>query len=1316
MAEVYLAYHPALQREVAIKVMLAHLSQDASFVLRFEREAQAVARLRHAHIVQVYDFGLRRGQPYMVMEYVSGGSLNQRLAHGPLALPEALRILRGLAAAVDYAHGEGMVHRDIKPANILFTDRDEPVLTDFGIVRILEGTAHTATGAILGTPAYMSPEQARGETAGPAADLYALGVVLYHMVTGRLPFTADSPTGVLMRHITDPPPPPRPLRPELSPAAETVMLKALAKDPADRYANVVALADAFAFALGFAAPASVTATPESATVVTPLEAATPAAAALVDAPVPKLPVIPPPAPPPSGSPFAVWWEAIRLTRGLLGTVKPADAPGAPTRRGRLAAAVGVAASLLAALEYIFRLLDLFSRNRQLSPLSTLLPYLVGGLLVVGLVVAGYGFFRPASQVQRRRSALAFGLVALVGVGWAGLSWSERNRPVQGELILVANINASGGSQKAIDPARDIYSGVRDQIAALGLADVEVQRVFEDYADADAARAAGEARQAMLLIWGWYDDLGVRPHFEILRLPPEYSAAFLRVNNPRSFDFFIEEGSREVSYMATVVLGLARYVAADYTQALSLFDSAIANAPAGEEGFGKEIAHFYKANALLYSETGGSAPVVENLRQAIAAQPQLYSAHFNLALAYTRYCEPARTLDLALQEAQEAVKLKPSESDSHWLLGKVFFERDEWALAVQALEQAVRLAPDDADLHLELARAYEKSGATGQAQSEREQALALRQVAPTPTAQDAAEAHAGLGTAHFDLEQYDQAIAAYRQAVEAAPDESYYHRVLGNALFWAGQEEEALAEYERAVQLAPNDSLARGVAGSLYQKLGRTDDAIAEYEAIVRYDPCDADTYFFLASLYDQAGRADDAEAAFRRVVAIEPGNIVAWRALGLAAESRDDYAAAATIYDQAIKSATPNADDAALRNGLANSYYFLGEYDKAAAEYEATVRLAPDEAMYQAGLGDVYAKLERPDDAIAAYQQAITLNPDESRYHLSLGLVYEVQGRWDEAAAAYEAALALDDPLAPAALGAVYDRLNRPADAIRAYEAALTESATPEIQSALGWDYLQVCRAADAQSAFEAALEVQPNPSTALGLAAAAEAQGKAADAEAAYNSAVAAAPGNGYILWARGLFYDRQGRTTEAAAAFDSVPEAQPARSLALASRAYLYGEAGQLDQAQTTYEDALSGWPDNVPALAGLGDLALLRGEPDAALAAYQTALDHYEVFTATLPDTSQLYLVSLHLGQGLAHERAGRGEAAQSAFTQARELAEDAVARRPDDSQARYGLALALLAAGDLDEAEAEIEKAIGCDQSLSEAWERAQARLARLRAQR
>lgn len=247
MAAVYQAYHARLDRHVAIKVLHKAFLLEEGFLTRFEREAQIVAKLEHPHIVPVYDFSEHEGQPYLVMKSIEGRTLKQVLSDGPLPLERVITLLSSIADALTYAHQKGVLHRDIKPSNIIIDANGIPYLTDFGLARIVKsGPSTMSADMILGTPQYISPEQAAGlPELTPATDVYSLGVVLYEMVVGRVPFNADTPYAVVHDHIYTELPRPSEMNPAIPEAVEQVLVKALAKKPADRYATPNAMMQAF---------------------------------------------------------------------------------------------------------------------------------------------------------------------------------------------------------------------------------------------------------------------------------------------------------------------------------------------------------------------------------------------------------------------------------------------------------------------------------------------------------------------------------------------------------------------------------------------------------------------------------------------------------------------------------------------------------------------------------------------------------------------------------------------------------------------------------------------------------------------------------------------------------------------------------------------------------------------------------------------------------------------------------------------------------------------------------------------------------------
>jgi hypothetical protein len=241
MATVYKAHQTSLDRFVAVKVLTR--THDPEFSLRFTREAYTIARLHHPNILAVYDYAQHDGLLYLVMPCIDKGVTLHDLLDRPMEPVRALRLMARVVDALDYAHQRGVIHRDVKPSNVLITSSNWPVLADFGIAKLMdESLCFTQSGMIVGTAAYMAPEQATGQPIDGRTDLYACGIILYEALTGRVPFDATTPLGVMHQHVYEPPPPPRAIQPDLPESIEAVLLRALAKDPHDRYQTAAEMA------------------------------------------------------------------------------------------------------------------------------------------------------------------------------------------------------------------------------------------------------------------------------------------------------------------------------------------------------------------------------------------------------------------------------------------------------------------------------------------------------------------------------------------------------------------------------------------------------------------------------------------------------------------------------------------------------------------------------------------------------------------------------------------------------------------------------------------------------------------------------------------------------------------------------------------------------------------------------------------------------------------------------------------------------------------------------------------------------------------
>ncbi|MBI3153030.1 MAG: serine/threonine protein kinase [Chloroflexi bacterium] len=244
MATVYRAFDPSFDREVAIKVLPREMLHDPQFRSRFEREIKMVAALEHPSIVPVYDVGDEDGQPYFVMRYMTGGSLSDGIEKGKFSVQDTAHIIEKIAQGLAYSHKKGIIHRDLKPDNILFNDIGDPCISDFGVAKLAEASGGLTGSGVIGTPAYMSPEQAQGSEIDSRSDVYGLGVIVYQMLSGQQPYSADTPMGVVVKHITEPVPEILHVLPSLPRDVDIIIKTAMAKDKTQRYATTIDLAKA----------------------------------------------------------------------------------------------------------------------------------------------------------------------------------------------------------------------------------------------------------------------------------------------------------------------------------------------------------------------------------------------------------------------------------------------------------------------------------------------------------------------------------------------------------------------------------------------------------------------------------------------------------------------------------------------------------------------------------------------------------------------------------------------------------------------------------------------------------------------------------------------------------------------------------------------------------------------------------------------------------------------------------------------------------------------------------------------------------------
>jgi serine/threonine protein kinase len=440
MSAVYRATDPNLRRTVAVKLIHTHLAADPEFVRRFEEEAAAVARLRHPNIIQVYDFNHDGDVYYMVLEFVPGETLQDKLRalnsqQKLLPFAETINVTISLCEAVQYAHNQGMIHRDLKPANVMITPKNEAILMDFGIAKIIGGENLTATGAMIGTVAYMAPEQIRGQRPDHRADIYSLGVMLFEMVSGRRPFEGDSAPSTMMMHLTEPVPDLRQINQNTPPQLVQIIEKTLAKEPAQRYQNAADLAaDLRAVNLHVASSAINT-------------------AAMTAVQSPAIPAIAPPLPAPS---------------------RPIAQPQTGTQTGPQPTASPPAASSRSARPWIFAAVGMG----------------ILGLLIVlcGVAVVSGQFFGGGNDAQTRTAELAAQTIEAEATAvQATVERTETEQAAQAVAQLTVAAAAAQSEQEAALATQEMATAVAEQTSQA--AAQEAEATATQIAAAQTAEAA-----------------------------------------------------------------------------------------------------------------------------------------------------------------------------------------------------------------------------------------------------------------------------------------------------------------------------------------------------------------------------------------------------------------------------------------------------------------------------------------------------------------------------------------------------------------------------------------------------------------------------------------------------------------------------------------------------------------------------------------------------------------------------------------------------------------------------------------------------------
>jgi serine/threonine protein kinase/tetratricopeptide (TPR) repeat protein len=712
MAEVYRAYQPNLERDVAVKVMHGYLAEDEGFVGRFKREAKAVAALRHPHIVQVYDFDVEDDTYYMIMEYIGGETLKQRLerfrAEGKqMPLQEVAQIFRALCNALDYAHAQGRVHRDIKPANIMF-DGERLVLTDFGIASIVGATRYTASGAMIGTPAYMSPEQGQGEAGDVRSDVYSLGVILYEMVTGQVPYDADTPLAIVLKHLNEPLPLPRQVNADLPSAVERVILKALAKSPDDRYQSAGALADA-------------------------LEAAVERAVVLTEMPpAPLEPAVetPAPRPAPKWRPWVLVGVAGLIVVGLIAAVlfvfPNLGGEQEPTRSSTAVITEATPSAELSMLEPTTSASEATPPTAPSTPLPEAMTHYEVG-------VAAFEDWDLEEAIRELSQAIEADPRFAEAHYLRGASYRQNGQQEEAEADLTQAIALRPDLVEAYYERGDLYL--------------------------DQARGQD----------AWHD------FTTIIELQPEYAEAYYKRAQACSWYVHDCNDNRALVDLERAIelapdLAEARQMRGDLYFSAGEYDLAVSDLTQAIETAPDDVYTWSLLGQVFYM-LGEYGQAIASYDQALELEPADLELYYHRAATYLEMGD----LGAALQDFDKVLLLEPERSGAHYGRGRIYAAAGRYEEAVVEFTEVMKDVDEDyAWLYFEDDSPYVDRALAYYALGQTEEALhdldALIQEYP-----DGYLPYYHRGLMYKELDRIDAAVADFKVMWENAPDEDWRRR-------------------------------------------------------------------------------------------------------------------------------------------------------------------------------------------------------------------------------------------------------------------------------------------------------------------------------------------------------------------------------------------------------------------------------------------------------------------------------------------------------------------------------------------------------------
>lgn len=806
MADVYKAYQTGLDRNVAIKIIHEHMIDDDSFVERFRREAQSVAQLRHPHILQVIDFDIQDDTYYMVMEYIRGGDLKKYIVDNGPSKPEfALKTIAQVADALDYAHQKNMIHRDIKPANIMFTDQshEQAVLTDFGIAKILDASMLTSSGMLVGTPLYMSPESGLGNPADERSDIYGLGIVLYEMLIGEVPFQAETPYGIIMKHISEP----LPLRDvhdiELPDFVELVLMRATQKDPDDRYQTAGEFSEALKKAQheieGMAGTKIMRerrhATTQKQRKTKPMPQ---------EANKPQKPKRDPNTQKESSVPLTLMAGLVAALLIILGF----GAFGFAQQNQALVAAVATQAELPTQVALVPDG-NVASENVADEDNTVAATEEVAVNAAPADAVTQENDV-PAEEVDQDNDAPPATQVPPEPTQPPPPQTGNDNQPPSnGNSGQPPSGNPPSSSSRGGPPNSNSQSGMPEQPQGSSIA--------QDAVNNELLSRFGN---------------GFPPNFPPGN--PEVGRRIRAVADDPEALYSLALEAIETGNQQFVPPMMARAITLDpqpeYYTLLGYGHMDPNNFVAAEQSFTSaielDITFFeaYKGRALAYENQGEYRAAASDYQTAIDLQPD--DAELYYALANVQFAVQPPPFERIVSNLERAIVLNPDDERYHHALGRAHIDTGDWDSAITAFSTAIDLAPRDASNYYWRAIAHYERGDTDFVLEDLEDAYERGYERDS-------EYYAIAGDIYLELDDFEEAARNYNQALELEPGYHALYSFLALAMYESGDELDALAIIDEALRKNVDDPELLFLQAEIYIDLDQYEEAQASYEKLQR---------------------------------------------------------------------------------------------------------------------------------------------------------------------------------------------------------------------------------------------------------------------------------------------------------------------------------------------------------------------------------------------------------------------------------------------------------------------------------------------------